>query len=208
VQSEAASTSDPAPIAGRYSIIGRIGAGGAGVVYRVRDEVSGRLVAFKQLLTAKAGKRKRTMEALFEREYHTLVRLKHPRIIEVYDYGVAPDGPYYTMELLEGSDLGQLPRLPHGDVCRHLRDVASSLALLHAQRLVHRDVSPRNIRLTSDGSSPSTTCKPPTTTRRPCCWLSGASVGRHTSSCCRPFARVKTRAPWKRSGSCARARSG
>jgi hypothetical protein len=131
----------------------RIGAGGAGVVYRVRDEVSGRIVAFKQLLSAKAGKRSKTMEALFEREYHTLVRLKHPRIIEVYDYGVTPDGPYYTMELLEGSDLGRLQRLPFTDVCRHLRDVASSLALLHAQRLVHRDVSPRNIRITGDGTA-------------------------------------------------------
>lgn len=142
-----------ASVAGRYAIVDKIGAGGAGVVYRVRDEVSGRVVAFKQLLSAKAGKRRRTMEALFEREYHTLVRLKHPRIIEVYDYGVTPEGPYYTMELLDGSDLGQLGRLPYTDVCRHLRDVASSLALVHAQRLVHRDVSPRNIRLTDDGTA-------------------------------------------------------
>ena len=74
-------------------------------------------------------------EALFEREYHTLVRLKHPRIIEVYDYGLTEHGPYYTMELLDGSDLQQLAPLPYREACRHLRDVASSLALLHAHRL-------------------------------------------------------------------------
>ena len=51
-------------------------------------------------------------EALFEREYHTLVRLKHPRIIEVYDYGIDEHGPYYTMELLDGSDLRELAPLP------------------------------------------------------------------------------------------------
>ena len=145
-------TSIVMPMVDRYTLIERIGIGGAGVVYRARDEASGRVVALKQLLFAKASRRA-TMAALFEREYRTLVRLKHPRIIEVYDYGVAPEGPYYTMELLEGRELVQLRQLPYAEVCRHLRDVASSLALLHAQRLVHRDVSPRNIRLTADGTA-------------------------------------------------------
>ena len=45
------------------------------------------------------------MVALFEREYHTLAQLAHPRIIEVYDYGIDDAGPYYTMELLDGGDL-------------------------------------------------------------------------------------------------------
>ena len=84
---DAASAADPTQMADRYTVIDRVGVGGAGVVYRVRDEVAGRIVAFKQLLTAKAGRRAKTMEALLEREYRTLVRLKHPRIIEVYDYG-------------------------------------------------------------------------------------------------------------------------
>src|SRR5687768_4625750 len=118
-----------------------------GAVYRARDEASGRIVAYKQLLSSKIGSKRRTIEALFEREYHALVRLRHPRIIEVYDYGFGEAGPYYTMELLDGNDLQQLAPLPYREACRHLRDVASSLALIHAHRLVHRDVSPRNVRL-------------------------------------------------------------
>src|SRR5260221_13820816 len=80
-------------IAGRYVLLEQLGAGGMGTVHRARDEATGRSVAFKQLISSLAGTRRRTAEALFEREYHTLVRLKHPRIIEVYDYGLTETGP-------------------------------------------------------------------------------------------------------------------
>jgi len=138
-------------IAGRYLLLEKIGAGGMATVYRALDETTGRVVALKQLASAVPEGRRKTADALFEREYHTLVRLKHPRIIEVYDYGLTEAGRYYTMELLDGTDLNQLGAQPHLEACRLLRDVASSLALMHAHRLVHRDVSPRNIRLTRDG---------------------------------------------------------
>src|SRR5262245_8004194 len=138
-------------VSGRYHLLGQLGRGGMGSVHRARDEASGHIVAFKQLSSSLAGNKRKTVEALFEREYHTLVRLKHPRIIEVFDYGFTGDGPYYTMELLDGQDLQQLSPLPYREACRHLRDVASSLALIHAHRLVHRDISPRNVRLTPDG---------------------------------------------------------
>jgi tetratricopeptide (TPR) repeat protein len=144
--------SAPIPaIAGRYRVLEQLGTGGVGVVYRVRDEAGGASLALKQLLSSQAGSRKRKLETLFEREYHTLARLKHPCIIEVYEYGLTESGPYYTMELLGGGDLQQHAPLPWRDVCRHMCDVASSLALLHAHRMVHRDITPRNIRLTSDG---------------------------------------------------------
>jgi hypothetical protein len=136
---------------GRYVLLEQLGAGGMGAVYSARDQASGRIVAFKQLLASLAGSRRRTIEAMFEREYHTLVRLKHPRVIEVYDYGVSESGPYYTMELLEGRDLLQRSPLDYKEVCAHMRDIASILALLSAHRLVHRDVSPRNVRFARDG---------------------------------------------------------
>ncbi len=136
---------------GRYVLHGELGSGGMGVVHRAEDRANQRMVAFKQLHSTGAGAKRRTLEALFEREYHALVRLKHARIVEVFDYGHTDQGPYYTMELLDGKDLQQLAPLPVREACRHLRDVASSLALIHAHRLVHRDISPRNVRLTSDG---------------------------------------------------------
>jgi tRNA A-37 threonylcarbamoyl transferase component Bud32 len=142
---------DAQRVAGRYSLFEQLGAGGTAVVHRARDEATGRIVALKRLLSSLAGKHRALLEALFEREYHTLVRLKHPRIIEVYDYGLSESGPYYTMELLEGADLQQLSPMPFEQVCRHLRDLASSLALIHSHRLLHRDITPRNLRVTPDG---------------------------------------------------------
>ncbi|MFI5308459.1 MAG: AAA family ATPase, partial [Polyangiales bacterium] len=80
-----------------------------------------------------------------------LSQLAHPRIIEVYEYGVDAAGAYYTMELLGGQDLRALEKIEWRKACELLRDVASSLALLHSRRLVHCDVSPRNVRCTIDG---------------------------------------------------------
>src|SRR6476469_5137107 len=100
-------------LAGRYTLLDQLGAGGMGTVHRARDEATERVVAFKQLISSMCGNRRRSAEALFEREYRTLARLKHPRIIEVYDYGLDEAGPYYTMELLDGRDLIELAPLPH-----------------------------------------------------------------------------------------------
>jgi hypothetical protein len=138
-------------VAGRYRVGEELGSGGMATVYRAEDRATGRRVALKQLRSSFAGTKRRTMEALFEREYHTLVRLQHRRIVEVYDYGFTEAGPYYTMELLDAGDLQRLAPLHYREVCQHLCDVASSLALIHAHRWVHRDVSPRNVRLSSDG---------------------------------------------------------
>src|SRR5262249_39475134 len=134
---------DPATVAGRYQVHARIGAGGMGVVYRAWDERVGCYVALKTTHERVDD----AQRALFERECLTLARLRHPRIIEVYDFGIHRGEPYYAMELLDGIDLRELAPLPYKEACSHLRDVASSLALLHARRLLHRDVSPRNVRV-------------------------------------------------------------
>jgi tRNA A-37 threonylcarbamoyl transferase component Bud32 len=136
-------------VAGRYRIEGELARGGMAVVYRAHDEVEGRDVVLKRL---RPELRDRSDVAqLFQREYHTLAQIRHPRIIEVYEYGVDQGGPYYTMELLDGQDLRELAPVPWADACVYLRDVAYSLALLHTRRLLHRDLSPRNVRRTGDG---------------------------------------------------------
>ncbi|HEX4352527.1 MAG TPA: serine/threonine-protein kinase, partial [Polyangiales bacterium] len=136
-------------IAERYDVIELLGQGGMGSVHRVRDERTGTERALK-LLNAKAAGDPLIGE-LFEREFHTLSELKHPSIIEVYDYGIADGCAYYTMELLGGQDLRALGKVPWRRACSLLRDLASSLAILHSRRRVHADISPRNVRCTLDG---------------------------------------------------------
>lgn len=137
-------------IAGRYLVEHALGRGGMGSVYAVRDVSSERRLALKCLKRG-AAELNAPECALFQREFHTLAHLTHPCVIEVYDYGVDQGRPYYTMELLDGSDLRELAPMSWRQACRLLRDVASSLGLLHSRRLLHRDLSPRNVRCTSDG---------------------------------------------------------
>jgi hypothetical protein len=139
-----------ATIANRYRVEQVLGRGGMAVVYRVRDQRSGAELALKRSIAGDPRKRQRH-DTLLEREFHTLAQLAHPRIIAVYDYGIDRAGNYYTMELLDGTDLEKVERMPWQRACALLCDVASSLAILHSRGLVHRDVSMRNVQCTTDG---------------------------------------------------------
>src|ERR1700712_5085696 len=134
-------------IGGRYRIESRLAEGGMGCVYRVRDERTGSELALKRLLK---GDNKQHV-ALFEREYRTLVGIEHPRIIRAFDYGVDDEGPYYTMELAGGQDLHKLAPLPVHTALTYLRDIATCLGLLHTRRLLHRDITPHNVRVLDNG---------------------------------------------------------
>ncbi len=134
-------------VSGRYRVLQKLGEGGMASVWKVRDETTGRSLAMKRLSRNSDARH----VALFEREYHTLANLRHPSIVLAHDYESDAFGPFYTMELLEGTDVSKLAPMPWSDVCRVLRDLASGLALLHARRLVHRDVSARNAWLLPDG---------------------------------------------------------
>jgi eukaryotic-like serine/threonine-protein kinase len=143
---------DPAEVrlSERYQLRAEVARGGMGVVYQAFDKLAAREVAYKRLLLGSEISRARFV-ALFEREYKTLSQLTHPAIVSAYEYGFDAQGPYYTMELLDGQGLTDLGPLPYRDVCRVMRDVASALALLHARRLIHRDLSPANVRIQRDG---------------------------------------------------------
>ena len=138
-------------IGGRYAVLDVLGRGGMATVYRVRDTADGRELALKQADGGRQRAADERMALRFRREFHSLVELRHPRIVAAYDFGVEDAGAYYTMESLDGADLKDIGALPWGDACGVLRDVAGALAFLHARGLVHRDLGPRNVRRTRDG---------------------------------------------------------
>ncbi|HKP62935.1 MAG TPA: protein kinase [Polyangiales bacterium] len=139
--------------ASRYELQAELGGGGMAVVHLVLDRETGRRLALKRPQRRADLEQRRKYDELFAREFHTLAQLAHPRIVEVYDYGIDDQGPYYTMELLDGGDLQQLVPADWRRVCAIARDVCSALSLLHSRRIVHRDISPRNIRCTEDGTA-------------------------------------------------------
>jgi len=134
-------------IGNRYRVEAELGRGGMARVVRALDERSGQRCALKQLIDL--DKHGATLRAMFEREYHTLAELEHPHIVRVFDFGVDDhEQPYYTMELLEGVDVREVLQsgpMPVREACTIMRDCASALALIHSRRMVHRDVSPRNV---------------------------------------------------------------
>ncbi len=136
----------PELIANRYRVQKVLGRGGMAVVYQVHDTSTDRDIALKRLTVEYNSSKQKKIVELFEREFHTLSHLSHPRVVEVYDYGKDDGAAYYTMELLDGGDLSQLSPLPWATACALLCDVCSALSLLHSRRLVHRDLTPRNIR--------------------------------------------------------------
>ena len=119
-------------VAGRYRIERRLGEGGMATVYAAIDSATGNEVALKWLI----GKPKASVSALFEREYRALSSLRHPGIVEVFDYGLDQGRAFYTMELLKGQELSRLAPMPWRDACACLRDIASILGILHARGLI------------------------------------------------------------------------
>jgi hypothetical protein len=140
----------PSQRVGAYVIERLLGSGGSGEVYCVFDSARDRRVALKLLPRATIECRPDFVRE-FQREYHRLQLLRHPRIVEVYEYGSDVSGIYYTMELLAGPDLRAVLPLPWREASLILRDVALSLSIVHSRRLLHRDVAPGNVRRGRDG---------------------------------------------------------
>jgi tetratricopeptide (TPR) repeat protein len=132
-------------VGGRYEIAAHIGQGGVGVVYRARDRVENIDVALKVLKTSS---RDAGLRLHLRHEFRAMTRLRHPRMVEVYDYGTLASGaPFFTMELLEGADLAGMVQLPMPDVYRIVLSVADVLAFMHTRGFVHRDIKPANVRV-------------------------------------------------------------
>src|SRR5216683_6032714 len=142
--------------AGRYEIVGELGRGAMGVVYKATDPVIGRTVAVKTIkLSAEGtGLTRPELLARFQTEARAAGLLTHPNIVVVFDAG-EEDGLYYiTMELVEGKslqamlDAGQAFPLPR--TLRIMEQTCSALQFAHERNVVHRDIKPANLMLTGD----------------------------------------------------------
>jgi eukaryotic-like serine/threonine-protein kinase len=142
--------------AGRYEIVGELGRGAMGVVYKAADPVIGRTVAVKTIkLSAEGtGLTRPELLARFQTEARAAGLLTHPNIVVVFDAG-EEDGLYYIiMELVEGRSLQALlddgHSFPLPRVLRIMEQACSALQFAHERNVVHRDIKPANLMLTGD----------------------------------------------------------
>jgi serine/threonine-protein kinase len=142
--------------AGRYEIVGELGRGAMGIVYKAVDPVIGRTVAVKTIRLSEEGTGLSRPELLsrFQTEARAAGLLTHPNIVVVFDAG-EEDGLYYiTMELVEGKSLQVLldggHAFPLPRTLRILEQTCSALQFAHERNVIHRDIKPANLMLTAD----------------------------------------------------------
>lgn len=141
-------------VAQRYRLVGVVGTGGMGVVWRAEDERMGRTVAVKTL--KQSGRRAEEAHRRFQREMRISAALRHPRIMVVHDTGNDRGFPFLVMELIGGRSLSQVladegpPSVP--DAVLLLRRLAQAMSHAHSNGVLHRDIKPANILVDGQGS--------------------------------------------------------
>jgi WD40 repeat protein/tRNA A-37 threonylcarbamoyl transferase component Bud32 len=142
-----ASSAEPPQVPG-YEILGELGRGGMGVVYKARQLKLNRIVALKMI---RAGSESEPKDlARFREEAEAVARLQHPNIVQVYDVGESAGRPYFAMEFVNG---GSLVQQLHGDpqpifaAARLVETLAQAVDAVHRQGVVHRDLKPANVLL-------------------------------------------------------------
>lgn len=142
----------PGDTIGHYEILGQVGAGGMGVVYRARDLTLDRTVAVK-VVTEGALADPAARDQLLH-EARTASALNHPNICTIYGADIEGEQPYVAMEFLDGQTLrARIPAdgMAAETVCRYGAQIASALSHAHARRVVHRDLKPANVMITPEG---------------------------------------------------------
>ena len=140
---------------GRYEVIEKIGEGGMSVVYKAKDRLLNRYVAIK-ILRPEFIKDEQFIEN-FRKESQAAAGLSHPNIVSVYDVGKEGNIHFIVMELIDGKSLSQVieetGKLDYKEAISIAKQVASALSLAHKNHIIHRDVKPHNILITSSGTA-------------------------------------------------------
>jgi Protein kinase domain len=140
-------------VADRYRILGLLGKGGMGEVYRASDQRLGQTVALKFL--PETFSRDPSMLARFYNEVRIARQVTHPNVCRVFDIGEADGQPFLSMQFIDGENLASLllriGRLPPDKAVEISRKLCAGLAAAHAQNVLHRDLKPANIMLDNRG---------------------------------------------------------
>jgi serine/threonine-protein kinase len=143
---------------GRYEVVGELGRGAMGVVYKARDPQIDRLVAVKTVsLWGQEPEEEAEFRGRFMNEAKAAGRLHHAGIVAIYDVGEDPENnePYIVLEYIAGETLNRIlareKKLPLPQALRLAQEIAEALDYAHAQGVVHRDVKPANILVTEGG---------------------------------------------------------
>jgi serine/threonine protein kinase/predicted Zn-dependent protease len=148
-----AATSSPLPTVEGYEILGELGRGAMGVVYKARHVRLNRAVALKMILAgAYAGSRDR---ARFETEAQAIARLQHPHIVQIHEIGEQVGRPFVCLELVQGGSLAQKLAgrpLPPRQAAELVEMVARAVHYAHEQQVLHRDLKPANVLLAPSDS--------------------------------------------------------
>jgi eukaryotic-like serine/threonine-protein kinase len=141
---------------GRYKILGELGRGAMGVVYRAKDPALDRVVALKTIVLSDEPDGRKDYQKRFSQEAKAAGKLNHPNIVTTFDFGEEGDLAFLAMELLEGTDLRERLKegaLPTAEAVEIATQVADGLAFAHERGIVHRDIKPGNIMLLERGGA-------------------------------------------------------
>jgi WD40 repeat protein/serine/threonine protein kinase len=143
------------PVIAGYEMLGELGRGGMGIVYKARQTALNRIVAIKMLRYG-PGADLRERER-FRQEAEAVARLRHPHIVHVYDVSEVDGQPYFAMEYVEGGSLADRLRgtpQPIAPAARLVETLARTVQYAHGRGIIHRDLKPANILLHDDGFTP------------------------------------------------------